>query len=290
MTNLIKIKKSSPQAGIALVLSVLILANLLMITFIVTDIILRIGRSSQQISDSEIAYFAAESGIEQGMYHIEKLKNASDLGTPGNIDITNPEDYSGSWKRYVEPKNHLPITCIDNDQNITYPDILPSAGETDLSCLYAASENENVINNSNPLIVRLAPGKLFVFDLDIAPPAQTFYPTSITITWPEADSAKIISLYHNVTEDTYKQDMIDIADYESFRLPDIGTFSLDPNYRLLISNESATENAYFTITPAYDNLVDYTLPVGLTLTSKGYYQQDEKERIIVVERRNWEIY
>jgi len=40
---------SKRQEGIALVLSVLVLSNLLMITFIVTDVILRIGKTSREI-------------------------------------------------------------------------------------------------------------------------------------------------------------------------------------------------------------------------------------------------
>ncbi len=53
------------QQGIALILAVLILANLFIIAFIVSDIVIRIGKSSHQIGYSEIAYLAAETAVEK---------------------------------------------------------------------------------------------------------------------------------------------------------------------------------------------------------------------------------
>ncbi|OGG86673.1 hypothetical protein A3B87_02480 [Candidatus Kuenenbacteria bacterium RIFCSPHIGHO2_02_FULL_39_13] len=268
-------KQLNRQSGIALVLSVLILANLMMIALVVSDVILRIGKSSQGISQSEIAYFAAETAIEKAIYQIENFHNASNLPADGNLSNT-----LGSWTRYVAGIYTTPITCFDDQQKISFP--ADQATETDKSCVYAANSSQEVIKkNTNPLKVRLKPGKSFELSLNISTPASlAFYPGAVTIDWP-AHSGKVIILSSD------RQEVIDTSTTTgSGKIPDSGQLGNSPNYRIRLTNNSAADVIY-TIAPQTANV---SLPIGITITSQGYYDVNKKERIIIVERKNWEIY
>jgi len=266
--------------GIALVLSVLILVNLLAITLIVTDVILRVGKTSQRVGDSEIAYFAAETGIESAIYQIESNQNAATLGTTDSLSLGTLTDVNGSWQRYVEPVYSIRATCIDDNQHVSFP--TDPDLEIDKSCVYAQDKSQNEINKSNPLTVRLRPGKSFELDFNISTPTDLdFYPTAVNINWASAHTGQIIIL------DESGQSAVDTSSVTGTgRIPSSGQFGDAPTYRLRIMNKSAA-NMTYVIEPQASN---DPLPVGISVTSAGYYQTDQKERIVVAERRNWEIY
>ncbi|OIP56175.1 hypothetical protein COU24_00800 [Candidatus Kuenenbacteria bacterium CG10_big_fil_rev_8_21_14_0_10_39_14] len=272
-------KQLNRQSGIALVLSVLILTNLMMIALVVSDVILRIGKSSQGISQSEIAYFAAETAIEKAVYQIETSHNGSDLGTSDVPTVGNLSDTLGNWKRYIAGIYTTPITCFDDQQRVSFP--ADPATETDKSCVYAADLSQDVINKNNPLKVRLKPGKSFELSLNISTPASlAFYPSAVTIDWP-THAGKVIILSSD------SQEVIDASTTTgSGKIPDSGQLGNSPNYRIRLINNSAADVIY-TIAP---QAASDSLPTGIAITSQGYYDVNKKERIIIVERKNWEIY
>ena len=256
-------------------MSVLILTNLFMITFVVTDVILRIGKSSQQIGESEIAYLAAESAIEQAIYQIEKEQDAAGLEPAGDLMNVN-----GSWVRSVISINSMVPTCFDSQNKISFPSDPDT--ESDKSCVYAQDLSQNPIDQSNPLQVRLKPGKSFEINFNISVPANSglggtdFYPNAIYIDWPVSDSSLIILTAGSQT--AYNTGGV--------RIPSSGQMDDSPNYRLRLTNNDTVDVVY-SLAP---NNADELFPLGISVTATGYYNIDKKERVIVIDRRNWEIY
>ncbi len=274
----------SNQHGIALILSVLILANLLMITFVVTDVVLRIGKTSRQISESEIAYLAAESAIEKAIYEIEKNKNASNLGTPSSAVSGQFSNTQGNWENYIQPVYLMPVTCVDDAQRITFP--ADPTTQTDKSCLYAADwdQGDFTLAHNNHLTIRLRPGKSFEIDFNISTPSGVnFYPSNFVVSWspPDPDGKIIVlSATGQITMPTDPNNRNATFPSTPEQLGD------SPDYRLRITNTDSTDVTY---TINSQSSGEY-LPVGIIINSKGYYNVDQKERIIEVERRNWSIY
>lgn len=270
------------NSGFSLVLSVLILANLLMITFIVTDVILRTGKSSQQIGQSEIAYLAAESSIERAIYQIEQNKNASNLGTSVSPTTGELNSTAGNWQSYMTPIYNTRITCVDDQQRITFPTD-PDA-ETDKSCIYAEDLSQNTLTRLNPLLVRLRPGKSFEIDFNISTaPGSNYYSGAVVIDWsPVNHTGQVV-----VLSPTGQSAFPTTPANRNLRVPpspDI--FGDSPDYRIRIMNNSSGDVIY-TIGPRTGNEI---LIVAISVTSQGYYDVDKNERVIVAERRLWEIY
>jgi hypothetical protein len=273
------------QQGIAIVLSVLILSNLLMLTFIVADVIIRIGKSSQQISESEVAYFAAESAVEESIYQIEQNQDATNLGTLGSPSINSLSYTEGNWETYIEPVYETVPTCIDDQQRITFP--ANPTTQTDKSCLYVQnwSSGDNLITRTNPLQIRLKPGKSFELDFEIsAPVGFNFYPSAVTVDWPGRPDGRVVVLSptgQNIV-DTSSQNQIN-------RIPSSGQLGDSPDYHIRIINNDSNDIIY-SIGPQIGGSTVH-MPIGISLSSKGYFSDDKKkERIIEVERRNWAIY
>lgn len=277
--NSIKQAKANQQ-GIALVLTILILANLVLITFVVTDVVLRIGKSSRQISDSEIAYFAAESAIEDAIYQIEHNQDAASLGTLDSPAQNYLTYANGTSESYIEPITTTPVTCIDDTHTTIFPPN-PNA-HTDKSCVYAANLSaQDDLTQANPLTIRLKPGKSFIIDFNISTPSTLgFYPSALTVDWPGTPTGRVIILTadEQTITDTSTQSRIN-------RIPSSGQLGDSPSYRLSIMNTSSGDITY-TVSPQASG----SLPIGIAVTAKGYYDVDKKERIIEVERKSWEIY
>jgi hypothetical protein len=62
----------SNEGGFSLLLVILILSAMLITTLIISDIVLEVGRSLTKVPHSEVALYAAEAGIEQALYAINK--------------------------------------------------------------------------------------------------------------------------------------------------------------------------------------------------------------------------
>ena len=308
-----KLKNIHDNSGVALVLTIIILANLLMITLIVTDVILRIGKSSQQIGESEIAYFAAESAMEQAIYKIEKEKSVIDLGEPGTPTSAAMSESSGWWERQIEGIYETPTICVDDQQKLSYrqtDDLTPAqilalvTGEilTGKSCIYSPSSG--FINHQNVLIAILKPDKSFEFNLDITAEEDSFdyyYPDYIDITWREFypprrndPDGKIIVLTPSGQLPTYDTSVVNTV-----KVPVSGNLGNDPQTVIRIINENGSchinPSQCYVIYEFKPGGATDNLPVGITITTTGYYgnysqSEKKKERIIETERRNWQIY
>ena len=129
--------------------------------------------------------------------------------------------------------------------------------------------------------MRLKQGKSFELSLNISTPASlAFYPSAVTIDWP-AHAGKVIILSSD------SQQVIDASTTTGTgKIPSPGQLGDSPNYRIRLTNNSAADVIY-AIAP---QTASDSLPIGIAITSQGYYDVNKKERIIIVERRSWEIY
>jgi len=281
-------KISSNHHGIALVLSVLVLANLMMITLIVADVILIIGRISQAIGESEAAYYAAESAVEKAVYEVEQPPyDISDWGTsaedPAAGQLTNSRV---TWQSYIQPVYIIPVICVD-DKNIvtTYNSLTDVENPNTKSCVYPEVLGQN-ISKQNPLKIKLRPEKSFELDFNITVPNSggfIFYPKGIDFSWDKAASGYLIILDSNGqsfdnTADTPRHVSKSFADDQVS----------SPNMRARFFNGSTEEEVIYTIAP-HDTPPSVFLPVGIEIVAKGYYN-GQKERIIVLNKKLWKIY
>jgi len=272
----------SQPKGIALVLSVLILANLMMITLIVADVILRIGKTSRAIGESESAYYAAESAVERAVYDLEKNHDGSELGTevyPAMGTLSNPKV---TWRRYLKPILTTPVVCIGDD-NIYHvytsvSDVTASGKGAEKSCVY--TNDPGSITKSNPLRIKLRPNKSFELNFSIAAPVGLdFYPSSIDLNWDKSTPGKLVIL------DSSGQTVIDTSPSPSQY--HTGTLTNSPNWRARFINYGP-DDATYTVGP-HDNPPATSLPSTIEIVGKGYYN-GQKERIIILDKRLWKIY
>ncbi len=291
------------QKGIALILSILVLSNLLMITLIVTDIVVRIGRSGHQITQSESAYYAAESATEKAIYEIEKNQDASSLGIESNpVSETMPNNSDVTWQRYIQPINSTPVTCVNNEQKISYHEVsslnqlLSEVGSQiiagTISCIYVEDFATNPITKSNDLVVLLQPERSFELAFDVvAPVGIDFYPNKIRVNnWNELPppygggsnnpegSIIVLSPDGQVSYDT-------ASDNPPINIPSMGNFTNPPDHYLRILN-THSEYVTYHLEPVS---AGENIPIAIQINSQGFYKNSQ-ERIIQAQRRNWSIY
>jgi hypothetical protein len=90
------------NSGISILLTILILSSMMILTLAISEIVLRVGKSSREIGFSEIAYYAAETATEKAFYEIEKNRTIADLDSlSGNLD----ELSDASWSLAVSQIN-----------------------------------------------------------------------------------------------------------------------------------------------------------------------------------------
>ncbi|MCG2686516.1 hypothetical protein L6278_00065 [Candidatus Parcubacteria bacterium] len=190
MTYKTKIKKN--QQGIAVLLAVLILSSLTIIVLAVSDVVLRVGRSSRQIGYSEIAYYSAEAGIENALYQIEKNQTVVGL----NNGAGSLSDIEGAiWSLELEPiiadtnpyqvsladgeSFQLELNFQDSDDDLNYPSNIQVSwtGSAEAILLKANGEQTKEIddfilhdlkNNLYVLRVSNSSGSAVVLSLDVA--------------------------------------------------------------------------------------------------------------------------
>ncbi len=56
------------QAGVTIFISILVLASVVILSLVISDLVLRTSRTAKKIGLSEVTYFAAESSIEKALY------------------------------------------------------------------------------------------------------------------------------------------------------------------------------------------------------------------------------
>ncbi len=109
-----KIKKN--QQGVSILLAVLILSSLTIIVLAVSDVVLRVGRSSRQIGYSEIAYYSAEAGIENALYQIERNQTVVSLNNKtGNLSDISGADWSLELEPIVAESNPYQVQIEDGE-------------------------------------------------------------------------------------------------------------------------------------------------------------------------------
>ena len=84
------------------------------------------------------------------------------------------------------------------------------------------------------------------------------------------------------------QEVIDTMDSPSQKkIPSSGQFGNTPNYRIRVLNNGFSDVTY-DIGP-HNSSPGNIMPVGIEIVGKGYFN-NQKERIIVVDKKSWKIY
>jgi hypothetical protein len=246
--------KKNREAGIALVLSVIVLAALIGLVIVVADLTTRATSDSNAIKATEIALAAAETAVELTIYDIEKNdKNLTDFDPPITQSLADGPP-GAFWYREVKVSTSTPALC--------------SSGQP------VCTDNDDIISASNPLSVTLQPGQSFQLDLDIG---GAEYPNRVTVSWGGTNTRVIVLTPSG--HETYTGQPVQIPDPPA---------NLDPvdNYRFRIINESSSVRTY-TIRPNAGTGAD-ELPLGFKIIGIGTYQNVERRLEIL--RPAWVIY
>lgn len=223
----------SSQKGISLILSLFILTAILFIGLVIIDLVLRQGKISSEVGYSEIAFYAAEAGMEKALYEINKNKE-----TIINVEAMK-ETLSvsrGEWE--VED----PIKEI-----LKAPDYEPK--------LYTSTGGD--ISNTNPLQVDLNDQESFQLGLDLN---LDTYPTELDIAWSANSSLIVFEWKRGEPMETGIQTI-----YSSLSSPI--TIESYKYYIFRIINLSGSNHTY-TFTPGFGT----TLPLGVFITTLGRYK------------------
>lgn len=245
---------NSEPEGIAIILSVVVLAALIGLILSVSNITFRITSTNHTIGTSEVAFFAAESGAELTVYEIEK----KDFGI-NDLPLLTGQVLNGvngaTWSREVRVATTTPSVC-----SVTNPKP-------------ACSNNGGTIGTSNPLEVTLANGQAFQLDLNIV---GADYPDRVRITWSGGSGTEVI--ISNSTEQT-------IESNSPVTIPSSGTLDPADEYRIRINNNSGGSVVYNVLPQGGGNTV---LPLGLDIDAWGTYR--DTVRRIQLTRPAWLIY
>jgi hypothetical protein len=248
-------QKKRDQKGVTILISVLILSSVIILALAVSDIVGRANRNSRDIGLSEVAYFAAEKGVEQALYSIEKERTISGLdGIQGNLtDIT-----EANWSREIE--------------------VLSDSEATDMDCdtlALVSVENGVCVDETNPnqpkVKIKLRPNDSFQLDLDFGG-MSGYLPNGIKIDGISSSNASTT--------------VLNISAGESETPENLNNISVSGRQIILkITNKSdVTENIEISSSGGANNPV----PLSFLIISTGSYK--EQKRVIQVERRNWQIY
>jgi hypothetical protein len=92
----VKSKKLKSEKGITLFIAIVIMSILLFISFAVVNITIKGNLFASSGRDSQLAFFAADSGIECDLYWDSKVNpSAFSIGTPATWAVTMAVEYSG---------------------------------------------------------------------------------------------------------------------------------------------------------------------------------------------------
>lgn len=161
-------KKLKSQPAVSLVLVVLILGSILAAGLMLSETLVRQGQVSRAISLSELAYYAAESGMEAAAYKINK-EGANPLTLSVFNSLPNNSFYNLEGKNIIYNTAPWQVSLtnqsfqLDLNLNIAYPASLPASlsvnappltnGEVILFSWQRAGGGEiDFINNVPPLV------------------------------------------------------------------------------------------------------------------------------------------
>jgi len=224
------------QQGFSVLLAVLIMSSLTVVTFAASDVILRTGKTTREIGESEIAYYAAETAVEAALYEIEQNKTIVGLdGTTGNLTDIN----SATWSVQVNEIISYSIDCA-------------TLGANQGICVDTVGD----ITMSNPLKVLLNPNSSFQLDLSFEGFA---FSNILQIRWTGGSDGKVI--YTGVSGQ-----FVDLNSPVNLNL-----LSTD-KYRIRIINEDSSLMT-FSLLP---NPNGTNLPIGIRTIGTGIYQGQER--------------
>jgi hypothetical protein len=243
------------QRGVTILISILILSSVVILALAVADIVGRSNRISKDIGLSEVAYFAAERGVEEALYQVERDRTIEGLEISSEQSLVDIPD--AKWTRSYR---------LLNDEE---------AGGV-LSCGDPAWNNSDegacVNNNPKKMSVNLAAGHTFQLEMDFM---GFDLPDAFMIKGVDKSNSSTTLLRINgeevmQTEEEYK------------------TININPDELVVfnIVNKSATlKNVEI---KAKKGGADINFPLSILITSTGTYK--EQKRVIEVERRSWQIY
>ena len=148
------------QQGVTVFIAMLILSSVVVLAVGVSDLVVRTGKNTRQVGLSEIAYYAAETGIEAALYQIEHSRNVTELdGSSGNLDkISN-----ASWSL------ELTESTVSSPYQITLP-----AGDS-----YQLELDFNGLEYPTSLTVSWSGGDVGAFSVDDANNIETLTSGSV---------------------------------------------------------------------------------------------------------------
>jgi len=225
------------QNGFSVLLAILIMTSLIITTFALSDVVLRVGRSSRQIGQSEIAYYAAETAVEKALYQIEQNKTVAGLdGETGVLTETGAE-----WEREVKPITSLTVKCGEGGLHSDEQGI----------CVGTVGN----IDNGNSLRVQLNSGSSFQLDLNFQAMA---YPDNLQVNWTDPEGkCKLVVLGNDGHYSHFSSQML---------------YDLGSNlYTLRLVNDSSSM-VTFELVPA----TGASLPIGIKVTGIGKYKGQKR--------------
>lgn len=118
------IKQLDNNQGVSLLYAILVLAGAVILSYAIGVLTLRGLRQSEDIGKGMIAYYAAESGLEEGIY--EALVNGVTSGTgSGNFGVDPP----ASWDYTISRNQPYLLEVLEQDRVVHF-DNLPSCSMT----------------------------------------------------------------------------------------------------------------------------------------------------------------
>jgi len=249
--------KQKNQKGVTILIAVLILSSVVILALAVADVVGRSNRTSKGIGFSEVAYFAAEHGVEDALYSIERNRTVPDSSASGDLtDIS-----EAHWERTAG--------------------VLFDAEAGSMTCAELESMNEGLCvgnwkNNVNKETINVkldGVDRTFQLELDFSGLA-TYLPSNISIEGITASKASTTIFY------------LDTNEIETLTNPsEFNNISVQSRRAVLKITSKDDDGLEFDITTGSANNL---IPLGFRITSTGTYK--EQKRVIEVQRKNWQIY
>ncbi len=227
----------SNQEGIALLLTIVVLAAILGLAVSVSTVVMRVIQSNRSIGVSEIAFYAAEAAAELVVYDIEVNGKRLDI-----IDVVDEplDTISGAtWSSGVSVQTTVPSICSSSKPKVVCGD-------------------SSTVTSANPLSVTLQDGQTFQFDFDLI---GAVYPNTVQISWSGGGTRVDIMDGSDLSAETSSP----------VTFPPTGTINPNDGDRFRIVNSSGSEITY-TITPSSGQ----ALPLGIKITTKGRFSESER--------------
>jgi hypothetical protein len=253
--------KQKNQKGVTILIAVLILSSVVILALAVADVVGRSNRTSKDIGFSEVAYFAAEQGVEEALYSIERERSIENLdGGSGALD-----DVSGAaWSRT------LSVLDTEEAAGMTCDEL---ADADDGICVEEFSENKETVH-----VKLTGTDRAFQLELD-------FEGLSGHISLPS--NLRI----DGVTGSTASTTILDLDTGEVEVLTqnnDFKTINFS-NRRVILKIANKLSGGNTLLEPEITTVsADGRIPLSFLITSTGTYK--EQKRVIEVQRKNWQIY